>query len=220
MTQGKTWTEHEAETHRLWLETLARDVPARYASGFEGLRVALPHAAAQIEQCEKWARAFETGKTDRGLFISGPTGTGKTGLAYAVRGVVMVERQARVELYNWTDLLAEIRAGYNDPDAEGEYALVRRCAETALLILDDIGAEKLTEHALGILYQIINRRYSDCLPVVITSNLGGRDLRAAWSDSGNGERIISRLTEMVDRVSLAGAPDVRGKRREVSDAKL
>ena len=70
---------------------------------------------------------------------------------------------------------------------------------TPLLILDDLGAEKTTDWALQSLYIIINKRLSEELQTIITSNLSLDELRDKI-----GDRIASRIAGMCKIVKLTG----------------
>ncbi|MGQ9826036.1 MAG: ATP-binding protein, partial [Desulfotomaculales bacterium] len=76
-----------------------------------------------------------------------------------------------------------------------------------LVVLDELGAEKSSEWVTERLYVIINARYNEMLPTIITSNLEMEELEAlpGW------ERIVSRLFEMCHLVKVDG----KDYRREV-----
>ncbi|MET9655607.1 ATP-binding protein [Streptomyces sp. NPDC006510] len=131
------------------------------------------------------------------LLIAGPTGTGKTHQAYgAVRSLLTAGVRLRWEAATTADLYARLRprAGH---DAERDLATLSSCP---LLILDDLGAAKQSEWTEEITYRLINRRYTDLLPTLITTNLPTAALRDAV-----GDRVASRLAEMTTTVVLTGA---------------
>lgn len=66
---------------------------------------------------------------------------------------------------------------------------VKTCKEAKLLVLDDLGAELMTDWAYSTLYLIINSRFDSELPTVFTSNFSLEELGARLSD----ERLISRV---------------------------
>ena len=89
--------------------------------------------------------------------------------------------------------------------------------ECPLLILDDLGAEKDTEWVREQLYRVVNHRYFEKLPMVITTNEGV---------TGLDPRIASRIrdeTNGVATVLLLDLPDARvegtlARKREVTHA--
>jgi len=67
------------------------------------------------------------------------------------------------------------------------------------LFIDDFGTEKGSEWVLETLYSIIDKKYEDVIPMIITSNL---DLNALGVKMG--DRIASRIAEMCDVVEMTG----------------
>ncbi|SCF99919.1 DNA replication protein DnaC [Streptomyces sp. DconLS] len=134
------------------------------------------------------------------LLIAGPTGTGKTYQAYgAIRTLLARGVRLRWEATTTADFHARLRprAGH---DAERELQTLARCP---LLFLDDLGAAKTSEWTEELTYRLINHRYEQMLPTLITTNLPTEQLRVAL-----GDRVASRLAEMTERVILNG-PDRR-----------
>jgi DNA replication protein DnaC len=76
----------------------------------------------------------------------------------------------------------------------------RGYADCNLLVLDDLGAAKNSEWVEEINYRLINHRYQEKLPTIITSNLTPKTL-----SPGLGDRVTSRLHEMTTRVVLEGS---------------
>lgn len=71
-------------------------------------------------------------------------------------------------------LIRRIRATYNisiDAHHEREEDVYNQLRGVKLLILDDVGKEKPSEHTREVYFYIIDERYKSGLPVVITSNL-------------------------------------------------
>ncbi|ATW48237.1 ATP-binding protein [Streptomyces peucetius] len=136
----------------------------------------------------------------RSLLIVGTTGTGKTHQAYgAVRCLITAGVRLRWKATTAADLYADLRPR---PGHDGERELMDM-ARCPLLIIDDLGAAKSSEWTEEITTRLINRRYNEMLPTLITTNLGMADLRDYI-----GDRVASRLTEMTDKVILDG-PDRR-----------
>lgn len=131
------------------------------------------------------------------MLILGPVGTGKTHNAYGV-----LHRLAKSGVRcSWTVTTAAGLYGELRPrsgvDAE---AVLDRYASSQLLILDDLGAAKNSEWVEEMNYRIINHRYENELPTVITSNVPPTKLAEHL-----GDRVASRLVEMANRVVLGGS---------------
>jgi DNA replication protein DnaC len=140
----------------------------------------------------------------RSLLLLGPTGTGKTYQAYgAIRDLALAGVAARWVVTTAADLYAALRPRHGI-DSEAEF---RRYRDASVLLLDDLGAErKPTEFTEEINFRLINWRYENHLPTLITSNLVPKEISARL-----GDRVTSRLIEMCERVVFAGPDRRRGE---------
>jgi DNA replication protein DnaC len=153
----------------------------------ENLRVA-------FERSEEFARVPQGW-----LLLEGGYGCGKTHLAAAIANFA-VNMGTPTLFITVPDLLDSLRFAYGDPETTFE----RRFEEirnSALLILDDFGTQNATPWAQEKLFQIINYRYINKLPTVITTNLMLDEIEG---------RIRSRLQdeEFVKHLKIS-APDFR-----------
>lgn len=138
--------------------------------------------------------------SDRGLILAGDTGTGKSHLAAAI----MNERleQGREAIFvTVPELMADIRRVMK---AEQETSDLLELVKTAdLLIMDDMGAEKVTEWVVEQLFVVVNARLNGQKQTVVTTNYQPAELIDRIGGIG-GQRIVSRLREMGDWVKIAG----------------
>ena len=141
-----------------------------------------------------------------GLLFVGPPGTGKSHLAYGILNVLLAKGVPGVcgSVPELMDLLRP-QAGRGEEVRERLELL----KTLELVVLDDLGAEKNSEWVTERLYVIINARYNEMLPTIITSNLEMEELEVlpGW------ERIVSRLFEMCHLVRVDG-PDYRKEVRK------
>lgn len=136
--------------------------------------------------CKKYAETFpERIKDGRGIILSGTVGTGKTHLAVSIANFVINNYQYSIVYRTSIQLLNSIRQnfGQNDPTP----ILI----SADLLILDDLGKENKTGWVGEKLFEIINARYEDYKPIVITTNLDMTSL-----SSHIGDACFSRLREV------------------------
>lgn len=144
-------------------------------------------------------------------FLHGPVGTGKTGLAVGyAREWVFGAGAEDVKFLPVPDLLTELRDTYNRREGgRSEMDVLNECRDTELLILDDIGAEQVSNTGWleDRLYQIIGHRHADDSATVFTSNLTLKELGKRI-----GDRNIWRIAEMCKGriVHLAG-PNLRAQ---------
>lgn len=138
-------------------------------------------------------------KKGKGLFITGAVGTGKTHLSVAIANYLMYEEIIPVKFGNVTNLLSEVKSSYDKQAIESESEIIEALSRVRLLIIDDLGKEKATEWSNNIIYTIINNRYEDYKPLIVTTNLSVKEL-----ENTIGEATVSRLIEMCDGVKING----------------
>lgn len=136
------------------------------------------------------------------MFIGG-VGTGKTHMAAVI----------------WNYIERELgRSGYKIPPREWWYvpsffdqmreemessSLVStcdRCKHCSLLVLDDLGAEKTTDWVSDTLNSVIDYRYREQRPTIITTNKSTEDCISRY-----GQALVSRITEMCSVYRFKGS---------------
>lgn len=133
------------------------------------------------------------------LLLQGGYGCGKTHLAAAIANFT-VGMGVPTLFLTVPDLLDSLRFSYDSENTTFEQRF-EEIRNAPLLVLDDFGTQNATDWAQEKLFQIINYRYINKLPLVVTTNLALDEIEA---------RIRSRLAdpELVSAVRIA-APDYR-----------
>lgn len=149
------------------------------------------------QKCKDYAAGFPH-KDGQGLILIGDYGTGKTHLAVAVLHELLRKDVAGL-FATVPELLEEIRKTFNGDKGNEKSDLLHLIKTAEFLILDDLGAEKASDWVREQLFMIINARYEDMLPTVITSNMLIDEL-----EKQIGARTVSRIIEMCDGIMLDG----------------
>ena len=141
---------------------------------------------------------LENSACDKSLYLYGGAGCGKTFLATLYAKDFIGANRGRVLFGDLPSLLDGIKRTFDSKGGESAYDVMERYLKVDLLILDDIGVGKLTDWNVGIVYELINRRYNDGRPVLVTSNysLESLERRLKTADEKSAERIVSRLRGM------------------------
>jgi len=133
------------------------------------------------------------------ILLEGAYGCGKTHLAAAIANTC-VQRGVPTLFITVPDLLDSLRFAYGSQETTFE-ARFEEIRAADLLVMDDFGTQNATAWAQEKLFQIINYRYINKLPTVITTNLILDEIES---------RIRSRLqdSDFVQHIRII-APDYR-----------
>ena len=152
---------------------------------------------------------------DFGLLLLGPCGVGKTHLATAALLALIRDKGVHGLFYDFRDLIKEIQASYNPVSGTTEMGILQPIFAAEVLVLDDLGATKMTEWVRDTLSHIINNRYNERRVTLFTSNMEdetaprGGPIDERIREKPNlraqiGDALRSRLYEMCEVISLEG----------------
>lgn len=183
------------------LETLFRNsmLPSRWKNRtFENF-VLTENNQTAFERARQYAERFDANSGD-GLLFTGDVGLGKTHLAAAI-AMHLLEREHTVVFGTVTSLLSQLRNTYDD-HRETEKDVMRRLTRCQLLVIDDLGKEKVSPWVEQTVFEIINARYDDNKSVIITTNMDLPEIEKKYKD--NGKALLDRIFEMCKGIKLSG----------------
>jgi len=151
--------------------------------------------------CLDYAKNFiEKSYKGEGLFITGNVGSGKTHLVVAIIDYIarMYKRKIKTFIVFKTsvDMLAEIKYSFDKKNTE---EVVNNFQDCCLLVIDDLGSEKMTDWTNELFYKVIDYRYSNLKSTIITTNLTDQEIKEKLS-----ERLVSRIYEMCKGIKVIG----------------
>lgn len=154
-----------------------------------------------MEIARRYAEKFIVKKTDVGILFYGNSGTGKT-FASACIGNYLISRGKSVIALNLGLYLNKLKLEWS----KGETELLNKISKCDLLIIDDLGCEKISEWVLEKVFLLIDTRYRAEKPVIITTNLFfSKENEKCGIFNTFGNRIKDRISEMCFPVCCKGA---------------
>jgi DNA replication protein DnaC len=187
-----------------------------------------PIAESAIRQLLVTVRSYarEFPLTDKpGLLFIGDPGTGKTHLAVATLRM-LISRGFEGVFYDYQNLLDRIRSGYDKESGVSDKEAYRAALDSEILLLDDLGAHRVTDWVIDTVTSIITYRCNQKKPLIATTNLpdpdagqtivertaaGGMEYRDTLGKLV-GMRARSRLFEMCRIVRMPAIEDYRLKK--------
>lgn len=160
--------------------------------------------------CDKWD---EMKRKNVGLMLYGSPGTGKTFTSFAIANRLL-EQMVPVIAISSIGLLNKIRETYKSYGEEGEFEIIRTLSNASLLIIDDLGAENEKPWIKTKLYEIIDSRYRDKKPLIVTTNLSREQLKNKLTTEDGITRTYDRLIEMCVQIEVKGSSKRKDAARE------
>ncbi len=196
--------EEYAEGMRILRREARREagIPKRYQR--ESLSQLIPREGQQQAHraMTDFVSAWRGDRRARGVLLVGATGCGKSTFAAAaandlIDGYAFSEDEVRncgvfgaprrpftsVRYVNVPMLFNELRNAMDEKTSAAH--IIEQCASVPVLILDDLGAEHRTDYSRSVLLRIIDHRWCEQLPLIVTANARRmEDLEASTGERG------------------------------------
>lgn len=157
-------------------------------------------------------RKYKQNRHIQGLYLSGDFGVGKTYILAGLANYVVTNMNKNVVFLHVPTFIAGLASHFDDNSLQSE---IRRLSECDLLILDDIGAESLSQWSRDdVLGVILQARMDNVLPTFFSSNLDMEALESHFEETRNAtdpvkaRRLMQRVRFLAKEVVVSG-PDRR-----------
>ena len=132
----------------------------------------------------------------KGLLLYGTVGTGKSHIAACIANR-LIDQGQKVLMTNFATIVNQLQSSF---DGRQEY--INSLNRYSLLILDDLGAERDTQFMQEQIFNVIDARYRNGQPMIITTNLTPEEIKKP-TDIG-ARRIYDRILERCHPVKVDG----------------
>jgi DNA replication protein DnaC len=163
-------------------ETEARNRNVRIASRIDGAGFPAIYRTATLDASPgesegdgfKTCRAYVKHALSMSLALiggeAGGVGVGKTHLAVATARAVIREHDVSALYWNHPQTMAKLRRHWSRNEFEEAEAVMESAERCGLLVLDEIGLVQMTERDLERFYALVDYRWSNLRPWILTSN--------------------------------------------------
>lgn len=133
---------------------------------------------------------------NKGLLLYGEPGTGKSFMAACIANA-LIDKHVSVVV---TSIIRFTAGTFGNSEELQER--IAKMNSARLLVLDDLGAERGTETAMEMVYNIIDSRYGARKPMIVTTNLSLPEMRNETDIRKR--RVYDRILEVCHPVQLTG----------------
>ena len=157
----------------------------------------------EVEIAKDYTNKCINNKLENGLIITGNSGVGKTHLAASISNE-LIQKDILVLMGRLTSLLDMIKETFKD-NSKSENELIDLFSNLDMIVIDDLGTEKISQWALDKLYTIIENRNENKLPIIITTRFDKQSLLNRFYQSNDKDlsnAIIQKLYQMCYGIEL------------------
>ena len=163
--------------------------------------------AVALMEILKFLQAFKKDPHQRGLYLSGDFGVGKTYILAGLANNIANSNKTVVFLHVPT-FIANLSRHISDNSLSDEMDRLIKCD---VLILDDIGAETLSQWSRDdVLGVILQARMDNVMPTFFSSNFSMNELEAHFAETKNSidevkaARLMQRVRFLAKEITISG----------------
>lgn len=131
-------------------------------------------------------------KRHNSILFCGQVGSGKTHLGVALC-LNFLEEKINVQYFSYRDVITNLKN--NIMDSNAYKTMINRFKTCHILFIDDLFKGKITESDVNIIFEIVNYRYINCMPLIISSELNIEKILSI--DEGLGSRIFEMCRKYI-----------------------
>ena len=172
----------------------------------------------EIEIAKDFTKKCINKSQKNGLIITGKSGVGKTHLATAILNK-LTEKDMLVLMGRLILLLDVIKDTFRDFSSK-EKDIIELYSKVDMLIIDDLGTERISSWALEKLYTIIENRNENKLPIIVTTRFNKESLLDRFSQSEDeelSEAVIQKLYQFCYGIELKKYDQNEKEKVSISD---
>ncbi len=159
----------------------------------------------------EFVAGYEEGKMQKGLYLYGPFGVGKTYILGAIANELAKRHVSSMIVYV-PEFFRELKGSIQNNTLDEKLDAVKK---VPVLMLDDIGAESMSSWVRDdILSPILQYRMQENLPTFFTSNFNFEELTHHFTYSQRGEAEQMKARRIMERIKYVTTPvELKGKNR-------
>lgn len=179
----------EEQAHQLRIEREIEESRQRVLEeGIKQIPLEFREPIQVLPQVLQWLNDYWSGTDELGALYSfvmvGQPGTGKTHTMWEIQKALLMQGDNKFQYRKVPAWLLELEPR----SAQDTWGSVKKLIDADLVLLDDLGASKLTARREEIVFDVIDGRYDKRKPIILSTNIAPKDFSANF-----GDRIASRL---------------------------